>query len=82
MGLDPAEVRRRNLVPAASFPYRAPTGLTYDSGDYHATLEKALSVADYDGLRERQRQARERGEIVGIGWPQPWMPQASAPRAA
>ena len=67
MGLDPAEVRRRNLVPAASFPYRAPTGLTYDSGDYHATLEKALSVADYDGLRERQRQARERGEIVGIG---------------
>ena len=67
MGLDPAEVRRRNLVPADSFPYRAPTGLTYDSGDYHATLEKALSVADYDGLRERQRQARERGEIVGIG---------------
>ena len=67
MGLDPAEVRRRNLVPAASFPYRAPTGLTYDSGDYHATLEKALSVADYDGLRERQRQARDRGEIVGIG---------------
>ena len=67
MGLDPAEVRRRNLVPATSFPYRAPTGLTYDSGDYHATLEKALSVADYDGLRERQRQARERGEIVGIG---------------
>ena len=67
LGLDPAEVRRRNLVPAESFPYRAPTGLTYDSGDYHATLEKALSVADYDGLRERQRQARERGEIVGIG---------------
>ena len=67
MGLDPAEVRRRNLVTADSFPYRAPTGLTYDSGDYHATLEKALSVADYDGLRERQRQARERGEIVGIG---------------
>ena len=67
MGLDPAEVRRRNLVTADSFPYRAPTGLTYDSGDYHATLEKALSVADYDGLRERQRQARQRGEIVGIG---------------
>ena len=67
MGLDPAEVRRRNLVTADSFPYRAPTGLTYDSGDYHATLEKALSVADYNGLRERQRQARERGEIVGIG---------------
>ena len=67
LGLDPAEVRRRNLVPAESFPYLAPTGLTYDSGDYHATLEKALSVADYDGLRERQRQARERGEIVGIG---------------
>jgi carbon-monoxide dehydrogenase large subunit len=67
LGLDPAEVRRRNLVPADSLPYRAPTGLVYDSGDYHATLEKALGVADYAGLRERQRQARERGELVGIG---------------
>ena len=67
LGLDPAEVRRRNLVPADSLPYRAPTGLVYDSGDYHATLDKALSVSDYAGLRERQRQARERGELVGIG---------------
>ena len=42
LGLDPAEVRRRNLIPADALPYRAPTGLTYDSGDYHATLQKAL----------------------------------------
>ena len=67
LALDPAEVRRRNLIPSHALPYRAPTGLTYDSGDYHATFAKALSVADYDGLRARQRQARERGELLGIG---------------
>ena len=67
LDLDPAEIRRRNLIPASALPYRAPTGLTYDSGDYHATLEKALNVADYNALRQRQRQARERGELFGIG---------------
>ena len=67
LNLDPAEVRRRNLIPADALPYRAPTGLTYDSGDYHATLEKALAVSGYDALRERQRQARQRGELLGIG---------------
>jgi 2-furoyl-CoA dehydrogenase large subunit len=67
LGLDPAEVRRRNLIPAASLPYRTPTGGFYDSGDYPATFEKALEIAGYDELRRRQATARAAGRYVGIG---------------
>jgi aerobic carbon-monoxide dehydrogenase large subunit len=65
--LDPAEVRRRNLIPADAFPYAAPTGLTYDSGDYTAALDKALALADYKGMRSQQATARKEGRVVGIG---------------
>ena len=67
VNLDPAEVRRRNLIPADSFPYRAPTGRLHDSGDYHLGLEMALELADYAGLRQEQTRLRERGELLGIG---------------
>ncbi len=67
LGLDPAEVRRRNLIPAGAFPYRTPTGRVHDSGDYHRGLDMALSLADYAGLREEQTRLRERGELLGIG---------------
>jgi len=66
-GLDPAEVRRRNFIPADAFPADTCTGLTYDSGDYEAALDRLLETADYEGLRARQRAARERGEVMGIG---------------
>ena len=66
-GLDPAEVRRRNLIQADAFPHTTPTGGIYDSGDYPQAFEMVLKNADYDSLRERQRQARERGEYLGIG---------------
>jgi carbon-monoxide dehydrogenase large subunit len=65
--LDPLEVRRRNLIHADEFPYRTPTGTLYDSGNYQATLAKALELADYDGLRRLQAEARARGELMGIG---------------
>lgn len=65
--LDPAEIRRRNFVPVDAFPYRTPTGGIYDSGDYRRAFEMALENADYEGLRHRQREARERGEYFGIG---------------
>ncbi len=65
--LDPAEVRRRNLVPADRFPYDNALGLTYDSGNYQAAFEKALELADYQGLRRQQEQARQQGRLVGIG---------------
>ena len=67
LDLDPAEVRRRNLIPDAWFPYRAPTGREHDSGEYHATLARALELADYARLRERQQSLRGQGVLLGIG---------------
>ena len=55
LGLDPADVMRRNLIPAPAMPYRSPAGGVYDSGDYGACLERALDVARYDALRQEQR---------------------------
>jgi 2-furoyl-CoA dehydrogenase large subunit len=67
LGLDPAEIRRRNLVAADDFPYRTPTGALYDSGDYESCLDEALEVARYDERREEQHAARADGRLVGIG---------------
>ena len=67
LGLDPAEIRRRNLIPADAFPFKTATGQVYDSGNYQLALETALTAADYAGLRRAQAARRERGEIVGIG---------------
>jgi aerobic carbon-monoxide dehydrogenase large subunit len=66
-GLDPLEVRRRNLVQPDQFPYRQPTGVELDSGNYQRTLDLALQLADYAQLRVRQQAARARGELMGIG---------------
>lgn len=67
VGLDPADVRRRNLIGSDSFPYATPTGGIYDSGDYEKVLEMLLEGADYEMLRHDQAQSRDRGEMVGIG---------------
>ncbi|PYO59083.1 MAG: carbon monoxide dehydrogenase [Candidatus Rokuibacteriota bacterium] len=67
LGLDPAEVRRKNLLQANQFPYRSPTGGLYDSGDYPAALDKALEVARYAELRREQEEARAAGRCFGIG---------------
>ena len=67
LGLDPAEVRRKNLLQANQFPYRSPTGGLYDSGDYPAALDKALEVARYAELRREQGEARAGGRCFGIG---------------
>jgi carbon-monoxide dehydrogenase large subunit len=64
-GLDPAEVRRRNFIPPDAFPYRTRTGLTYDSGDYRAALDKALE--GYRELRRGQAAARAEGRLAGVG---------------
>lgn len=66
-GLDPAEIRRRNLVPAAAIPHRTPLGAVYDSGDFPALFETALRLADYPGAPARKRQAEARGRRRGIG---------------
>jgi 2-furoyl-CoA dehydrogenase large subunit len=67
LGMDPAEVRRRNLIQPSQFPYRTPTGGLYDSGDYPAAFERALKTADYAGLRREQVQARAQGRLFGVG---------------
>jgi 2-furoyl-CoA dehydrogenase large subunit len=67
LGLDPAELARRNLVPAAELPYRTPTGALYDSGDYAGCLDDVLRLARYDEWREEQARARADGRLVGIG---------------
>jgi aerobic carbon-monoxide dehydrogenase large subunit len=65
--LDPAEVRRRNLISANAFPYKTSAGAEYDSGDYHMALEKLLETANYLQLREQQQEARKQGRYLGIG---------------
>lgn len=67
LGMDPAEVRRRNFIPKDAFPYKTPTDMEYDSGDYEAALNKALKLASYPRLRAEQKRLRERGELMGIG---------------
>jgi carbon-monoxide dehydrogenase large subunit len=67
MGLDPAELRRRNLIPPERFPFRTVTGQSYDSGDYPQALDRALAGADYAGMRREQAERRARGEVVGVG---------------
>jgi carbon-monoxide dehydrogenase large subunit len=66
-GVDPAEIRRRNFVPADAFPYETATGASYDSGDYEPALQKALDAVDYADLRERQAELRQQGRYLGIG---------------
>jgi carbon-monoxide dehydrogenase large subunit len=67
LGLDPVEIRRRNLLRPDQFPYEAPNGARYDSGDYEHTLNLALDLAGYAELRREQARARTEGRLVGIG---------------
>jgi carbon-monoxide dehydrogenase large subunit len=69
LGIDPAEIRRRNFIPAGAFPYRTPTGASYDSGDPGRALDIALRAAGYPGLRREQAARAGRGDTwqLGIG---------------
>lgn len=64
-GFDRLDLRRRNLV--ASFPYRNPQGLVYDSGDYLGVQERVVALADWDGFGKRREASRKRGRLRGIG---------------
>jgi carbon-monoxide dehydrogenase large subunit len=67
LGIDPAEVRRRNLVRPDELPYTSATGSVYDSGSYHAALERLLDAADYKAVRREQAAARAAGLHLGVG---------------
>jgi carbon-monoxide dehydrogenase large subunit len=67
LGIDPAELRRANLIRPDQFPYASQTGWTYDSGEYERALDLTLELADYGELRAEQARRRARGELMGIG---------------
>jgi carbon-monoxide dehydrogenase large subunit len=66
LGIDPIEIRRRNLI--ESFPHRSPTGLVYDEGSYKEAMEVAVKALDVPAFRKRQAEARAAGRYVGIGF--------------
>ena len=67
LGIDPAEIRRRNFIKVEEFPYTTATQFTYDTGNYEAALNKALEIAEYHKLREEQERLRREGRYIGIG---------------
>ena len=67
LGVDPAELRRKNFIPTDAYPYQTPVALQYDSGDYFSTLDLATKAADYAGFEARRAEAARRGKLRGIG---------------
>jgi carbon-monoxide dehydrogenase large subunit len=66
MGIDPTDLRKKNFI--KKFPYQTPVIMTYDAGDYHASLKKALEIADYDGFGKRKRESARHDKLRGIGF--------------
>ena len=66
-GINAIELRRKNFIQPNQFPYSSPGTLTYDSGDYDATLTSALSAINYDGYESRKLQSLEKGKVRGLG---------------
>ena len=67
IGMDPAALRMKNFIEKEQFPYKSVLGWEYDSGDYHAALQKAMDIIGYDDLRREQLEKRARGEFMGSG---------------
>jgi carbon-monoxide dehydrogenase large subunit len=66
--MDPAEIRRRNFIQPSEFPYETPVALVYDTGDYEASLARALDLADYAGFARRRQESEAKGKRRGIGF--------------
>jgi aerobic carbon-monoxide dehydrogenase large subunit len=67
LGIDPIELRRRNHIRPEQMPYRAPSGMLYDSGEFPTVMDKALKAADWEGYPVRQAETRARGKVRGRG---------------
>jgi len=67
LGMDPAEFRRRNMIPAAKMPYKLVGGFEYDSGDFERVMNKALDAARWSSFSQRREEARKRGRLRGRG---------------
>jgi len=67
MGIDPAELRRRNVIPPSALPFKTQLGNTYDSGEFEKTMNIALDLSDYAGFAGRRSESQRRGKLRGIG---------------
>src|SRR5262249_18982709 len=67
MGIDPVELRRRNLIPPTAMPYKTALTFTYDSGEFEKGMDMALAMADYAGFAARRKESLSRGKLRGIG---------------
>ncbi len=67
IGVDPAELRKRNFIAPTAFPYQTPVALTYDSGNYVPIIDEAMKLSDYAGFGARQSAAKAKGKLRGIG---------------
>jgi carbon-monoxide dehydrogenase large subunit len=67
LGIDPVEIRRKNMIRSEQFPYKTAAGAEYDSGDYERAMDKALKLAEYDDLLRERDRARAKGDLFGIG---------------
>jgi carbon-monoxide dehydrogenase large subunit len=67
MGMDPAEFRRRNMIPPAKMPYKLVGGFEYDSGDFEAVMNKALSASQWKSFEERRKKSKASGRLRGRG---------------
>src|SRR5262249_58113839 len=66
-GIDPVKLRRRNLIKPSAMPYKTAIGTTYDSGEFEAILDKAVTLADYAGFKQRKRESAKHAKHRGIG---------------
>jgi carbon-monoxide dehydrogenase large subunit len=67
IGIDRIKLRRKNLVRPKAMPYRNAVGMVYDSGTYEANMDLAMKTADWDGFKQRKREAKKRGRLLGLG---------------
>ncbi len=67
MGIDRLELRKRNMIRKSDLPFKAASGMTYDTGDFLGVLKQALEMADYAGFKKRKRESKKRGKLRGIG---------------
>ena len=67
LGLDPLELRRRNMIQKENFPYTIPSGTTYDSGDYHTVVDKVVAHTSYNEIKAERDRLRGEGKLAGIG---------------
>jgi len=67
LGIDPIELRRRNLIPSSAMPFKTGLVFTYDCGDFGRVMDMALAAADHAGFEKRRAEARPRGKLLGLG---------------